>query len=263
MFKLVLGAVFRNEADNMIEYLEHYLYHGVEHFYMINDGSTDNFREVLAPYLEKGLVTLFEGNEPRVVARQQRVYNVMFLQHLHESEWWLIADLDEFMYSPKEIDLRKVLDTYNEYSQISAEWLMFGSDSKTEQPDLLVSGFSKRCSHGISYKSFVKSKYLRAFSLHRHELLDSAPSEILLKLDTSGTADLIVNHYRQQSLERWMKRVSPRGDGDLYRAHFGNGYPLDVFYEHNYNDIYDDRLLQQNEPILEKVLGIKKLYNYM
>ena len=70
MFKLVLGAVFRNEADNMVEYVEHYLFHGVEHLYLINDGSTDNFREVLAPYIERGLVSLFEGNEERTGGRQ-------------------------------------------------------------------------------------------------------------------------------------------------------------------------------------------------
>jgi hypothetical protein len=90
----------------------------------------------------------------------------MFLQHLHEADWWLIADLDEFAYSPKETDLRKVLDGYTQFSYVSAEWLMFGSDGHEVQPPLLVSDFTKRCATGISYKTFVQSKYLRQFGIH-------------------------------------------------------------------------------------------------
>jgi len=263
MFKLVLGAVFRNEADNMVEYVEHYLFHGVEHLYLINDGSTDNFREVLEPYIERGLVTLFEGNEERTGGRQERVYNKMFLQHLHEAEWWLIADLDEFAYSPKETDLRLVLNTYSQYSYVSAEWLMFGSDGQEAQPPLLVTSFTKRCAAGISYKTFVQSKYLANFGIHIHGLREGAPSGTLLKVDSDGNADIILNHYRQQSLERWMKRVKPRGDGSLSRKECANEFFLGVFYEHNYNDVDDRRLLEQNAPVIERTLGIKNKYQYI
>lgn len=263
MFKLVIGAVFRNEADNMIEFIEHYLFHGVEHFYFINDGSTDNYMEILQPYIEQGLLTLFHGSEPRTVGRQERVYNTMFLPHVHESQWWLIADLDEFLYAPEEIDLRNILDRYTHRSQVSAEWLMFGSDGTEQQPELLVPHFRKRCPHGISYKSFVQTQYLHEFSIHRHVLVPDAPAEELLKIDASGNAPLIMNHYRQQSLERWMKRVSPRGDGSITRPQFGTTYPLEVFFEHNYNDIEDNRLLIQNAPILEKIRDLKNKYTYI
>jgi len=262
MFKLVLGAVFRNEADNMVEYIEHYLYHGIEHFYLINDGSIDNFREVLNPYIQNNIVTLFEGNEPRTANRQERVYNSMFLPHIHKSKWWLIADLDEFVYSPIEINLQRILEKYEDYSQVSAEWLMFGSDNKEIQPDLLVSGFLKRCDHGISYKTFVQSKYLCSFGIHKHNLVNNSPAEILLNLDKDGNADIIINHYRHQSLNRWLKRVSTRGDGSIYRSECANSFPIEVFYEHNYNDIYDTRLLDQNKQILRKILDIKNMYTY-
>ena len=52
MYKLSVGALFKNEASILKEWIEHYLHHGVEHFYLINDNSTDNFLDVLQPYVE-------------------------------------------------------------------------------------------------------------------------------------------------------------------------------------------------------------------
>ena len=39
---LSVGAMFRNESDSIIEWIKHYLYHGVDHIYLINDNSDDD-----------------------------------------------------------------------------------------------------------------------------------------------------------------------------------------------------------------------------
>ena len=43
MYYLSILAIFKNEAMNLKEWIEHYILNGVEHFYLINNGSTDNF----------------------------------------------------------------------------------------------------------------------------------------------------------------------------------------------------------------------------
>ena len=40
MYNLSVGALFKNESHALEEWLEHYLYHGADHFYLINDGSS-------------------------------------------------------------------------------------------------------------------------------------------------------------------------------------------------------------------------------
>ena len=42
MYKLSVGTIFKNEEHIIKEWIEHYLYHGVEHFYLIDDNSDDN-----------------------------------------------------------------------------------------------------------------------------------------------------------------------------------------------------------------------------
>ena len=53
-------AMFKDEGQVLPEWLEHHVAHGVEHFYLVDDVSTDTSKEILAPYIAKGLVTLFE-----------------------------------------------------------------------------------------------------------------------------------------------------------------------------------------------------------
>jgi len=81
---------------------------------------------------------------------------------LKESKWVAIMDLDEFLYSPKDINIKNILDKYDSYSQITVDWLCFGSNEHLLQPQSVVEGFTKRSevdtsSKFYSYKSIFKS----------------------------------------------------------------------------------------------------------
>ena len=51
-----IGAIYRNEAHYLPEWLEFHRLMGVERFFLYNNRSTDNHLEVLAPYIEEGSV---------------------------------------------------------------------------------------------------------------------------------------------------------------------------------------------------------------
>ena len=59
-YKLALCAIFQNDAPFLQEWIEFHKLQGVEHFYLYNNRSQDEFKEVLAPYVESGEVTLVE-----------------------------------------------------------------------------------------------------------------------------------------------------------------------------------------------------------
>jgi hypothetical protein len=109
MYKLSVGALFKNEALVLKEWIEHYLFHGVEHFYLIDDASTDNSIDILQEYIDKGVVSLFQANWAHHPNRQCELYNHYILPHLKETKWLLMVDLDEFMWSPQSINLYDVL----------------------------------------------------------------------------------------------------------------------------------------------------------
>ena len=60
-YRLSLCLIFKNEAPFLKEWLDFHFMLGVEHFYMYNNNSTDNFREIIQPYIEKGIIRSLNG----------------------------------------------------------------------------------------------------------------------------------------------------------------------------------------------------------
>ena len=74
MYYLTVGAIFKNESHCLQEWIEHHLYHGVEHFYLINDESTDEFMKILQPYINKDIITLYNvKNHPKYPGKQGNI----------------------------------------------------------------------------------------------------------------------------------------------------------------------------------------------
>ena len=59
-YNVSICGIFKNEGKYLREWIEFHKIVGVEHFYLYNNNSEDNFREILEPYIEDGLVTLVE-----------------------------------------------------------------------------------------------------------------------------------------------------------------------------------------------------------
>lgn len=50
-------AIFKNEAKYLKEWIDYHLIVGVDHFYLYNNYSDDNYEKVLKPYIQRQLVT--------------------------------------------------------------------------------------------------------------------------------------------------------------------------------------------------------------
>jgi hypothetical protein len=75
--RLAVAALFRNEARYLEEWIEYHLMVGVEHFWLYDDSSTDDWRDVVAPYADAGLVDVVDWPipDPRaIIASQVRAY---------------------------------------------------------------------------------------------------------------------------------------------------------------------------------------------
>jgi len=254
---LSVGAVFKNEQHCIVEFIEHYLYHGVDHLYLINDFSNDNFRSLILPYIKSGVVTLFENDiMTDRMNRQCEIYNKFFLPILNETEWIAILDLDEFMYSPTEINIQNVIKKYNNYNSIRVEWVNFGSNGRIAQPSSIVEGFTMRTKipngNHYSYKSILKSADVIEFGVHESQIKNI--NSINLSY-TSGSNELFINHYRLQSKEFFMNVKSTRGDVNNWYDHIGMKRDEEHFMHEDLdsNDVECKALLTQNLEIIEKI----------
>ena len=109
-----IAAMFKNESWTLKEWIEHYKLHGADHIYLVDDFSDDDFLPILQPYIDSGYVTLFKSDvSERFTGRQIYVTNKYFLPIAKESKWIAQVDVDEFLYSPKVVDIKEVLKKYD------------------------------------------------------------------------------------------------------------------------------------------------------
>lgn len=236
----------------MREWLEHYIFHGVEHFYLIDDGSTDNFMDVLEPYIEQGIVEVFHADFKYYLGRQKDMYNAYIFPRLGETQWLIMCDLDEFIWSPRGVDLKVVLRQCEHLGQIQFEHTLFGSSGHIDTPRFAVESYICRsaevCTQQPGLRKYaINTKWkFRGLAIHHAEFADKADEKrgfILI-----GPDWIRLNHYNCQSLRFWNEIKCRRGDSDNYK----NRTPAD-FAALDLNEVEDLGLLEQNRELLNKL----------
>tara|TARA_B100000902_G_C27234341_1_gene876555 strand:- start:117 stop:899 length:783 start_codon:yes stop_codon:yes gene_type:complete len=255
MYYFSIGAIFKNEAHILKEWLEHYFLHGVDHIYLINDNSSDNFINILKPYINDNKVTLYDSKyKEKWVNMQTDLYNEYFQKHLKETIWFGIVDLDEFLYSPIEINIKNILKKYETQKQLHINWVHFGSSSHIKQPELVVPNFLLRGEYNSirngpngrynSYKSIIKTDGNIKLGIHKHFYNNNSEGKNV-SFDETNTP-LLINHYAIQSKDFWLNVKMTRGDVNYWYDKQGWERNMKLFEDMDVNDIEDKRLCIQN-----------------
>jgi len=249
MHALSVAAIFKDEEDMIEEWIEHYLFHGADHFYLFNDESVDDTVLLLEPYIQRGVVTLITDSWPRYFGRQSDIYTHFFLPKLKETEWMLVLDVDEFMWSPVSIHLKGILDSCHHLAEIQVNQTLFGSNGHKSQPPKgsVVKSFTRRrysqigTSRTNGYKYFVNSAFsFKKLNVHFAEPLGEGETKCLVIHDDY----FILNHYSCQSKEYFVEKKCRRTDADEFKT-----LTPEDFAEFDTNEVEDTRLRDQNRGI--------------
>lgn len=255
MYTFVVCGVFKNEGHILHEWIRHYLYHGVDHIFLVNDNSTDNYLKIIEEYSDR--VTLFNNDiETHSVDRQSLINEKYFTPLFPLSKWMAILDLDEFLYSPKDINLCNILNKYESYSQILVEWLMFGSNDNVYQPHSVCEGFRKRAimssafinSESHSYKPIFKCSNVQKLDIHVHKVFGDQIH--LTYYENETKPDFFINHYNVQSLNFFTQIKGTRGDINNWYPSIGRTRDIQTFYKYDFNEIEDNVLFEQNKDMI-------------
>jgi hypothetical protein len=255
MHNFIVCSVFKNEAHILDEWISHYLYHGADHIYLVNDFSTDNYSEIINKYADK--VTLYNNDiVTKQVGRQTQIYQKYFSSLLNTTKWMSILDLDEFLYSPAEINIQNVLKSFTEYSCILVDWVHFGSNGHILQPNSVVEGFTMRALYGknkeyYGFKNIFQTAYFKKFDIHHTET--SGKQIRLTYNDTVETPAFLINHYNIQSYDFFTKIKSTRGDINNWFDFKKLKRDEELFNKYDDNDVSDTRLYEQNKQIIHLV----------
>ena len=258
-----VGALFKNEAGILDEWIAHYIDEGAEHFYLIDNGSTDNYHPIIDKYSD--YITLFVDTRRHV---QTECYNTFILnRHRKDIEWLAIVDLDEFVYS------RNGFSTTADYlksvpedvSAVSVAWKMFGSNGWIEQPKSgVVANFTQRkcdvLDHFVHQKQISRVKNVLQLDIHDSQF----PANAARKIKPDGSPfvctatsnyyaaeeyieshNLHMNHYAIQSYDWFCRVKKTRGDSNSIT----NEHVRDekYFKEYDTNDTKDTELREKKK----------------
>lgn len=117
-YKLSICLCIRNESIYIIDFIEHYLKQGVEHFYIINNNSDDNLEKVIENSPYNFLITLIKDDRCIDINNAYSLSNglvAIYNDNLYklikdESEWGIVVDIDEFMYGKNGLNIKTFLE---------------------------------------------------------------------------------------------------------------------------------------------------------
>jgi hypothetical protein len=132
---LAVCAIYRDEAPYLAEWVEFHRLVGVERFFLYDNGSVDDHRASLAPYLEEGVVTLHSW--PRYPGQLQAYEHCAF-HYRDDARWVAFLDLDEFLFAPAAAPVPDVLREYEDFAAVAVNWAVFGNSGHETKPDGLV-----------------------------------------------------------------------------------------------------------------------------
>lgn len=131
---LSIVCIIKNEARYIEEWIAYYKWMGVDHIYLFNNGSTDNIKEVLQPYIESCYVTFLDYTGANA---QLPLYRMMAKFLKKKSRWIAYIDADEFIL-PANSHLKEYLSTKEQYGAIGINWIVYGTGGHKNRPEGLV-----------------------------------------------------------------------------------------------------------------------------
>ncbi|MGR8981647.1 MAG: glycosyltransferase family 92 protein, partial [Gammaproteobacteria bacterium] len=144
-YYLAVCAIFRDEAPYLREWISFHKLMGVEHFYLYNNSSVDKFENILAPFIDKGDVTLTSWPIPFHQKAQKQAYIHCLDQIRGQVRWLACIDIDEFLFAPNNDNLPTVLAEYESYPGVIAHWQVYGSnDLKQMTDEPVIARFTRR-----------------------------------------------------------------------------------------------------------------------
>ncbi len=257
LYDLAVVAIMKNESPYIKEWLDYHLLAGVNHFYIYDNESEDNFKEVLKPYIDAGLVTyiFYPGK-----VRQKPAFNAAVRDFKFNCRYMTFIDADEFIFPHSKPTIIEVVDDVladnSKAAALGINWRLFGSNGqeKADYTRGVLERFTARDAEvNIQIKTiadprtinFIDNPHSAVYFNNFHSVNEHG-KPFAGPFNEEKTADKIsINHYYTKSREEYAKKVQ-RGRSDIIIPR-----TMEEFSDNDKNDIQDDGILKYRDERLK------------
>lgn len=265
-YELSLCAIFQDEGKYLKEWIEYHQLIGVEHFYLYNNNSQDDYKKVLKPYIKKKIVEVIDWPSPETedwTPYQIKAYNDCIKRRKKETHWLAIIDTDEYIVPMTTDHLPTLLKNYEKEGGLKIFWQFFGTSWIKSIPNdkTLIESLTLKASqnHPWNYncKSICQPARVKEYFVHGAKYLD--PWHSIFPHGARGGAvqpihlDIVrIHHYWTRDEDFFINVKVPRRE----RCE-GNPFSeerIQQFYQ-EFNQVQDTSILRF-VPELRKRLGL-------
>jgi len=194
-YEISVCVCVKNEAPYIEEFVQHYVNQGIDHFYIVNNGSTDNIEDVIGTLPYKDKITLITDNRDFKVlvnddsakGHKQMLDENIYPLIIGETKWAIIVDIDEFMHGRNGHTIKSYLSNVSEdVGCIYVIWNIFNpckNDDGTISETFSTKKNSKRIHHDFMRnlewlitnandfgKSIIRTSTITNFKLWLHKI---------------------------------------------------------------------------------------------
>jgi hypothetical protein len=264
---LAACAPYHDDAEYLAEWIEFHLLVGVERFFLYDNLSRDDHRDVLRPYVEAGIAVVHRWEIP--ASRSKGLPSGMVLafehclgEHRDDARWIAFLDVDEFLFSPTGKPVSELLVDYEQWPAVCVSRANYGSSGhKTKPPGLVIESYLHTRNYVADARGFVKcivdpSRTVRCASVHQFaysegfavdERFRTIEGDQPIGSNVITFERLRVNHYglkSEEELERKRSLWARAGAARMSPERRGGNVPYD----------HEDRSLERYVPAVRAAL---------
>gem|GEM_PF-278297 len=249
-----IAAIVKNEGRYLQEWIEFHRLVGCTKFYIYDNSSTDNTRQILNFYAKKGVVDWVEWPHMNSwLNTQQLAYCHAIYKSRCQVQWLALIDADEFLFSPCPQDFVAFLEEYTDLPALIVYWDMFGTSGHKYRPKgLITENYTKRLDvrhpknrYRPLSKSIVQPHEVTAVSnVHCFQTkvwpvlgYDENRTPITRVADIHPQQRVRLHHYYTKSHQDWDNRMKRTWAGSGYQINAANSPKLQR-YQTAFKDIH-------------------------
>lgn len=253
-------GIFKDEADDLLEWIAYHIAIGFDHIVLYDNGSTDGGAQRVSSSPLAQFVTFIDWPP---LPGQLPAYT-HFCEHLSGAfEWAAFTDIDEFIHPLEGLSIKEVLPRYRHCSGVLVEWLTFGPSGHSRRPaglvlenyDFRLPDDSPRCR---MVKSIVKPSEIISVGDGPHvfrvkgDLCNSRGQVVPPFAQLPECHDvLVINHYYTRSKEDWV--FKKRRGAVMYPENL-QYYRDQDFDQHASAAVVHDERIKRFVPLVKRVL---------
>jgi hypothetical protein len=233
VFDVSVVAIVKDEEIYLDEWIAYHVSIGVEHFFIFDNNSTDNTRQILRKHITLGLVTLIDWP---MRPGQIFAYNYAIKIFGHTSSWMALIDIDEFIHIVGDAKINHFLKDYADYSQLLVPFMFYGSSGHVLRPEGLVTQSYLHSEAGTDkvVKCIVQPSRVAYADVHQCFTIDrrtvNEHCEIVgegYRVEGASGNKISINHYYTKSMEEWILKIRKGQDDEKKKT-------LDLFHAKDY-----------------------------